>query len=60
MKFEIDLKTLITLGGILAILAGFFFTTKLRLDYIEQQIIELEEGQQQLNQRLRVKKGKKK
>jgi hypothetical protein len=60
MKFEIDFKTLLTLAGVLAMLAGFFFTTKLRLDYIEQQIVELEEEQEQLNQRLRIKKGKKK
>ena len=60
MKFEIDLKTFIALAGIITMLAGFFYTTKLRLENIEEQIVQLEEEQDRINRKLRVKKGKKK
>jgi len=59
MKFEIDLKTLLTLGGILAMLAGFFYTTKLRLENIETQIVKIEENQDRLNRKLNRKSVKK-
>tara|TARA_B100000029_G_scaffold511845_1_gene606926 strand:+ start:1999 stop:2196 length:198 start_codon:yes stop_codon:yes gene_type:complete len=59
MKFEIDLKTLITLGGILAMLAGSFYTTKLRLENIEAQIVKIEEKQDRLDRRVNRKSGKK-
>ena len=59
MKFEIDLKTLVTLGGILAMLAGFFYTTKLRLENIETQIVKIEEDQDRLNRKLNRKSAKK-
>jgi len=59
MKFEIDLKTLLTLGGILAMLAGFVYTTKLRLENIEAQVIQIEEDQDRLNRRLNRKSTKK-
>ena len=59
MKFEIDLKTLITLGGILAMLAGSFYTTKLRLENIETQIVKIEEKQDRLDRRVNRKSGKK-
>ena len=61
MKFEVDLKTLLTLGGILAMLAGFVYTTKLRLENIEEQIVEIEEAQDRLGRKLNrksIKKGK--
>jgi len=35
---KLDLKTLITMGGILAVLGGFYFTTQLRLDSLEEKI----------------------
>lgn len=59
MKFEIDLKTLLTLGGILAMLAGFFYTTKLRLENIETQIVKIEEDYDRLNRKLNRKSTKK-
>ena len=59
MKFEIDLKTLLTLGGILAMLAGSFYTTKLRLENIETQIVKIEEEQDKLNRKLNRKSLKK-
>jgi len=62
MKFEIDLKTLLTLGGILAMLAGFVYTTKLRLENIEAQVTKVEEQVDYLKRRSRSKhnKGQKK
>ena len=58
MKFEIDLKTLLTLGGILAMLAGFVYTTKLRLENIEAQITKVEEQVDYLKRRSRIKQNK--
>jgi hypothetical protein len=45
MKITLDLKTLVTLGGILAMLSGFVYTTTLRLNNIEEQVDSLEERQ---------------
>jgi hypothetical protein len=42
MKITLDLKTLVTLGGILAMLSGFVYTTTLRLNNIEEQVDSLE------------------
>lgn len=58
MKIELDLKTLVTLGGIVAMLSGFVYTTTLRLDNIEEQVIQLEEEQAKLVRRTRVKSNK--
>jgi len=35
---KLDLKILITIGGIIAVLGGFYFTTQLRLDSLEEKI----------------------
>ena len=59
MKFELDLKTLVTLGGILAMLAGFVYTTKLRLENVEAQVVQIEVEQDRLNRRLNRKSAKK-
>ena len=40
---KIDFKTLITVGGIIAVLGGFYFTTQLRLDSLEAEIQTLSE-----------------
>jgi len=52
MKFEFDLKTLITLIGIVAMLGGFLYTTQLRLDNLEEQIVSVEKKQERLERRL--------
>ena len=47
-----NIKTLIPLiAGILA-LAGFYYTTQHRLDYLENKIIELEEFDKKLSKKL--------
>ena len=38
---KLDLKTLITVGGVIAVLGGFYFTTQLRLDSLEEKIEEI-------------------
>ena len=60
MKLEFDIKTLITLGGIIAMLSGFVYTTKLRLDLVDQRIEKVESECHQLKRRLRSKKTSKK
>jgi hypothetical protein len=35
---KIDLKTLIAIAGSIAVLGGFYFTTQLRLDTLEDEI----------------------
>ena len=58
MKIELDLKTLITLAGIVAMLSGFLYTTQLRLDNLEEQIVAVEDKQERLKRRVRVKPNK--
>jgi len=38
MKFNLDIKQLITLFAIVAVLGGFYYTTQLRLDRLEAAI----------------------
>jgi len=60
MKIELDLKTLITLGGIIAMLSGFVYTTSLRLEMVESRLERVEENQTTLKKRYsHPKKGKK-
>lgn len=40
-SIKLDLKTLITVGGIVAVLGGFYFTTELRLASLETKIQEI-------------------
>ena len=56
MKLELDVKTLITLAGIVAMLSGFVYTTKLRLDLVDQRIEKVETECRQLKRKLRPKK----
>lgn len=37
MNFKMDLKQLITIGAIVCVLAGFYYTTQLRLDRLESE-----------------------
>tara|TARA_Y100000310_G_scaffold275218_1_gene291665 strand:- start:122 stop:325 length:204 start_codon:yes stop_codon:yes gene_type:complete len=60
MKIELDLKTLITLGGIIAMLSGFVYTTSLRLEMVESRLERVENEQTTLKKRYsHSKKGKK-
>ena len=57
MKIQLDLKTLITLAGIVAMLSGFVYTTKLRLDLIDQRIEKVEDDYRRLKRSSRSKKS---
>tara|TARA_R110000824_G_scaffold59842_3_gene160381 strand:- start:344 stop:547 length:204 start_codon:yes stop_codon:yes gene_type:complete len=60
MKIELDLKTLITLGGIIAMLSGFVYTTSLRLEMVESRLERVEDEQTTLKKRnSHSRKGKK-
>jgi hypothetical protein len=41
MNLTMDIKTLITVGGIVALLGGFYYSTQHRLDTLESQIGEV-------------------
>jgi hypothetical protein len=59
MTIKLDLKTLLTLGGIIAMLGGFVYTTKLRLDLADQRIDKIENDCSRLQRKLgRPKKSK--
>lgn len=51
MKITLDVPTLISLAGILAMLGGFVYTTTLRLNNVEEQVDNLEERQRELERR---------
>ena len=38
---KLDLKMLLSIGAILVTLAGFYYTTQMRLDRLEEEITEL-------------------
>jgi len=60
MKIELDFKTLITLGGIIAMLSGFVYTTSLRLEMVENRLERVEDEQRTLKKRnSHLRKGKK-
>jgi len=47
MNFTFDIKTLITLGGLIAVLGGFYYSTNHRLETLE---VNLSEINQQLDE----------
>ena len=59
MKIQVDLKTLITLGGLIAMLSGFMYTTILRLDTIEADIVKIEQNYHKIYRRIKKPNAKK-
>ena len=49
MDFKIDFKTLLTVSVIVASLGGFYYTTQLRLDSLEDSVTELRELRGEVN-----------
>ena len=41
MKFNLDIKTLITLFTIATVLGGFYYSTQIRLDNLESEISQM-------------------
>ena len=57
MKIELDIKTLITLGGIVAMLSGFVYTTRMRFDLVDR-LEQLENHQSVMRKRLKSRDHK--
>jgi len=38
MKFTLDIKTILTVGGLIALLGGFYYSTQYRLTSLESKI----------------------
>ena len=45
---KLDLKTILTVGGIIVTLAGFYHTTNIRLDTLEKKVTSLEQANAKL------------
>jgi hypothetical protein len=58
MKIELDIKTLITLGGIVAMLSGFVYTTRMRFDLVDSRLEQLENHQSVMRKRLKSRDHK--
>jgi len=43
-QVKIDIKFLVTIGAIVASLGGFYFTTSMRIDQLEEKIGQLEKN----------------
>ena len=60
-EFKLDPKFLITIGTILVVMAGFYYTTSYRLDNLEKKVEQLEENNEaiiRLEERLKVVQAK--
>jgi len=44
-KITLDLKTIITIGGIIAVLGGFYYSTQHRLSSLEEKLSHILEQQ---------------
>ena len=65
MEIKLDIKTLITAAGIVAVLGGFYYSTQYRLVLLENQIneigqkIDMQSGElNQIQKQLKAKKKK--
>jgi len=58
VKIELDVKTLITLGGIVAMLSGFVYTTRMQFDLIDTRLEQLETHQSVFKKRLKSRDHK--
>ena len=55
---KLDIKTLITILTIAATLGGFYYSTQLRLDHLEESVIALEKQVKQVKRLNRKKPAK--
>ena len=53
MNITLDIKTLITIAGIVALLGGFYYSTNHRLSQLEGQLVEVTKGQDELSGQLK-------
>jgi|TARA_R100000234_G_scaffold39983_1_gene23946 hypothetical protein len=45
---KVDIKTIITIGGLLVPLVGFYYTTNIRLDTLEAKVQQVQKQVKQL------------
>ena len=55
---KLDIKTLITIVTFAATMGGFYYSTQLRLDYLEENIVNVEKQIKQLKKQNRKARGK--
>ena len=56
MKFNLDVKTLITLFTIATVLGGFYYSTQIRLDNLEENISTMEKKVNRLSRQIKKEK----
>jgi len=60
-KFKLDPKFLVTIGTIVVVMAGFYYTTSYRLDSLEKKVEQLEGNNEaiiRLEERLKIVQAK--
>ena len=57
MNLKLDIKTLIALLAIAATLGGFYYTTQVRLDNIEQEMSQIQKQVKRLSRRVKNEKN---
>jgi predicted ATP-grasp superfamily ATP-dependent carboligase len=52
---KLDIKTVITLCTFVATLAGFYYSTQIRLDNLEEEVVQIEKQVKRLTRQLKNK-----
>jgi len=52
---KLDIKTVITLCTFVATLAGFYYSTQIRLDNLEEEVVQIEKQVKRLTRQLKQK-----
>jgi len=52
---KLDIKTVITLCTFVATLAGFYYSTQIRLDNLEEEVVQVEKQVKRLTRQLKNK-----
>ena len=67
MKFELDIKTILAIGSIIALLGGFYYSTQYRLTSLEKRVeqataqLDVQSGElSQMQKQLKSKSKKEK
>ena len=67
MKFELDIKTILAIGSIIALLGGFYYSTQHRLTSLEEKVeqasaqLDIQSGElSQMQKQLKSKSKKEK
>ena len=52
---KLDIKTVITLCTFVATMAGFYYSTQIRLDNLEEEVVQIEKQVKRLTRQLKQK-----